>query len=121
MEGAHEFLEHIRHHQLLKGHFRGLLHLMIGRTITRADGVVLCSGLTWRQLAELFRVLRWDKEFVREIGLDPDALPPRDRQRYWYTAITSAGVDSVEASASADVLAAHVAALGYKVTSRSVS
>ena len=84
MEGAREFLEQIRQRQLLKGHFLGLLHLVIGRKIARADGTILSSGNTWRQLAELLKNLRWDKESVRELGLDPDAFPPRDRQRYWF-------------------------------------
>ncbi len=48
MEGAREFLEQVRQHQLVKGHFRGLLHLLIGRKISLADGTLLCSGLTWR-------------------------------------------------------------------------
>jgi hypothetical protein len=117
MEGAREFLEQVRQHQLVAGHFLGLLHLMIGRRITRADGTVLSSGLTWRQLAELLKLLRWDKDCVRELGLDPDELPPRDRNRYWYTAITSAKVDSPEASAAADLLARKMALHGYRMTS----
>jgi hypothetical protein len=116
MEGAREFLEQVRQHQHLKGHFQGLLHLMIGRTIARGDGTVLSSGLTWRQLSELLRVLRWDREWVRELGLDPDALPPRDRQRFWYSAISQAHVDSPEAAASADSLARKMAAHGYKIS-----
>jgi len=117
MDGAREFLEQVRQHQLLKGYFQGLLHLMIGRTIARADGTVLSTGLTWRQLAELLKVLRWDRECVREIGLDPDTLPPRDRQRFWYSAITQANVESAEAAAAADSLAKKMTAHGYKVTS----
>jgi hypothetical protein len=118
MEGAREFLEQVRQHQLVKGHFRGLLHLLIGRKISRADGTVLSSGLTWRQLSELFRQLRWDKDYVREIGLDPDDLPPRDRQRYWYSAIAQARIDEPDAVAAADKLARKVAALGFQVSPR---
>jgi hypothetical protein len=117
MEGAREFLEQVRQRQLLKGNFRGLLHLLIGRKITRADGTDLSSGLTWRQLAELLRLLRWDKECVREIGLNPDELPYRDRQRYWYSAITMAKIDTPEAATEADSLARRFATLGFKITS----
>ena len=116
MEGAREFLEQVRQHQLVKGYFQGLLHLMVGRKISRADGTLLSTGLTWRQLSELLKVLRWDKDCVRELGLDPDSLPPRDRQRYWYSAITTAKVDSTEAAEAADALARKMEAHGYIVS-----
>ena len=115
MEGAREFLEQVRQHQLVKGYLRGLLHALIGRTITRSDGAVLSTGLTWRQLAELLKQVRWDRELVRELGLNPDELPPRDRQRFWYVAIGSAHVDAPEASAAADKLARKTAAIGYTI------
>jgi hypothetical protein len=116
MEGACEFLEQVRQHQLVKGHFQGLLHLMIGRKIARADGTVISSGLTWRQLAEVLKDLRWDKEQVRELGIEPDDLPPRDRQRFWYSAMALAGIDSPAAAAAADKLTRKVAALGFVVS-----
>src|SRR5258708_8405439 len=115
MEGARECLEQLRQHQLVKGYMRGLLHALIGRKLSRADGTVLSSGLTWRQLAELLKVIRWDRELVRELGLDPDQLPPRDRQRFWYVAITAAQVDSPDASAAADRLARKTSAIGYAI------
>jgi hypothetical protein len=113
MDGVREFLDAVRHHQLVKGHFRGLLYLAIGRTITRRDGTVLSRGVTWRELAEVLKLLRWDRELVRELGLNPDDLPPRDRQRFWYSAITAARIDSNEARAEADKLVPLVAKLGY--------
>jgi hypothetical protein len=116
MEGAREFLEAVRHHQLAKGHFRGLLHLVVGRVIRRDDGRTLSRGVTWRQLAELLKNLRWDKEFVREVGLLPAELPPRDRGRYWYAAIIAAGIDTPRAAAEADVLAAKLRPHGLIVT-----
>jgi hypothetical protein len=118
MDGAREFLEQLRQHQLVKGLFRGLLHVLIGRKVSRADGTVLSAGLTWRQLAELLRQLRWDREYVRELGLDPDALPPRDRQRYWYSAIVAAGVDTPQANDEADKLARKAAGIGFLVGPR---
>jgi hypothetical protein len=116
MEGAREFLEQLRQQQLVKGHFRGILHALIGRKIARADGTVLSSGLSWRQLAELLRALRWDREHVRELGLEPDNLPPRDRQRFWYSAILSAQIDSPESAAAADKLAGKTKALGFIIS-----
>lgn len=116
MEGAREFLEQMRQHQLVKGYVRGLLHALIGRTISRADGTVLSKGLTWRQLSDLLKQIRWDREWVRELGLDPEELPPRDRQRFWYTAIAAAQVDTAEASAAADRLIRKAAAVGYVIS-----
>lgn len=116
MDGAREFLEQVRQHHLVKGNFRGLLHILIGRKISRPDGTVLSAGLTWRQLAELLKLLRWDRACVEELGLDPETLPPRDRQRFWYSAILAAGVDSPEAHTAADRITAKVKSLGYLVT-----
>jgi len=115
MEGLREFLEKIRQSHIVRGHFRALLHIAIGRSISRADGAVLSTGVTWRQLAELLRLMRWDKELVRELGLTPDELPPRDRQRYWYAAIVAARVNSAETRTLGDAYARLVAPLGFVV------
>jgi hypothetical protein len=116
MDGVQPFLDDLRKHELVEGHFLGLIHVLIGRRITRTEGAVVSPGLTWRALADLFKTLRWDKDAVREIGLDPASLPPRDRQRYWYMAISHAKVDSPEAVAAGDRLAALVKPLGYIVS-----
>jgi hypothetical protein len=100
----------------VEGNFLGLLHVLIGRRVTRADGTPVSPGLTWRALADLLKSLRWNKDAVRELGLDPADLPPRDRQRFWYTAIAQAHVDSPEAVAAGDRLAALVLPLGYVVS-----
>src|SRR3954447_11175677 len=105
MEGLREFLDKVRHNHLVRGHFRALLHVCIGRRIARADGTLLSSGVTWRQLSELLRIMRWDKELVRELGLDPNELSPRDRQRYWYSAIIAARVDTAESREMGDAYA----------------
>ena len=60
------------------------------------------TGMTWRELANWLKKIRWDPESVRELGQDPDILPPRDRQRFWFTAITGAGLDSAAASRECD-------------------
>jgi hypothetical protein len=115
MEGLREFLEKVRQNHLARGHFRAVLHVAIGRKISLTDGTVLSTGVTWRQLSELLRLMRWDKEMVRELGLNPDDLPPRDRQRYWYAAIVAARVDAPDARDLGDAFARLVAPLGFIV------
>lgn len=115
MEGLREFLDRVRHAHLVRGHMRALLHVAIGRRIARTDGTILSLGATWRQVAELLRLMRWDKELVRELGLNPEELPPRDRQRYWYAAIVSARVDSMESRELGDRFARLVEPLGFVI------
>lgn len=115
MEGIRRLLDTARTEGLVAGHFRGLLHVAIGRTVSDAAGTVLSRGLTWREAATLLKELRFDRELVREFGADPDALAPRDRERFWYSAIAQAKVDSAEASAQADRLAAALKAHGFIV------
>lgn len=115
MDSLRGLLEAVRERDLARDHFRGLLHLLVGRRIARDDGTVVSSGMTWRDLADLFKRMRWDREAVRELGLDPAEMPPRDRQRFWYTAIARGNIDSAEASADADTLIEPLRALGYEV------
>jgi hypothetical protein len=115
MDRLHEFLEAVRGAGLAEGHFRGLLHMLIGRRISLADGTVVSGGLTWRELAARLKQFRWDPEAVRQLGLEPKHLAPRDRQKYWYTAISQAGVGSAQASAEADALIEPLRGLGYEV------
>jgi hypothetical protein len=99
-----------------QGNLVGFLHVLIGRPITRkSDKAILTKGLSWRDLASWLKKVRWDPEAVRELGLDPKDLPPRDRQRYWYSAIVHAKVNSAEASAAGDRFADALTALGYEV------
>lgn len=116
MDGVQTFLDELRQQGLVEGNFFGLLHVLIGRRVTRADGTLVSPGLTWRALADLLKSLRWNKDAVRELGLNPADLPPRDRQRFWYTAIAQARVDSPEAVAAGDRLAALVRPLGYVIS-----
>jgi hypothetical protein len=98
-----------------QGNFLGLLHVLIGRRVEIADGTIIANGIAWRELAAHLKKIRWDKEAVRELGLEPAQLPPRDRQRYWYAAITLAQVDSEAAIQAGDRLAETMRALGYRV------
>jgi hypothetical protein len=115
MDQLREFLTVVRREGTARGELLGLLHILIGRRLTTADGTEVSRGLSWRALAALLKQARWEPEDVRELNLDPDALPPRDRQRFWYSAIAQAGVHSPAAVASGDRLIAPLKALGYVV------
>ncbi len=115
MEPLREFLNAVRHHGTARGQLLGLLHIVIGRRITRTDGTPVSGGMTWRELAAVLKQLRWDREAVRELELDPADLPPRDRERFWYTAVAKAGVASAAARTAGDRLVGPLKALGYVV------
>ncbi|MCE9563218.1 MAG: hypothetical protein K8U57_14335 [Planctomycetes bacterium] len=115
MDGIRELLSAIRDAGVLTGNFRGLLHIAIGRKVTRPDGSIVSAGVTWRALSTELKTLRFDQELVREYGADPDALTARDRERFWYAAIAAAKVDSAEAIEEADKLAPKLKALGFVV------
>src|SRR5262245_22831624 len=86
MDGLREFLDDLKQRGLAQANLLGLLHVLIGRRVARADGTLVANGVTWRVLAEALKRARWDKDAVRQVGLEPGALAPRDRQRYWYQA-----------------------------------
>jgi hypothetical protein len=115
MDLLREFLEDLKRRGLTQGHFRGLLHILIGRRVEKANGHLVSNGLTWRDLAALLKKVRWEREAVTELGLNPDDLPPRDRQRFWYVAITQAQVDSPQARQDGDRLAELLEGAGYQV------
>lgn len=115
MDSLRELLEAVRERDEFRGRFRGLLHILVGRRIVRADGTLVSSGTTWRDLAALLKKLRWDREAVRQLNVDPGELAPRDRERFWYSAIARAGIDSPEALADAEQLVQPLRDLGYVV------
>lgn len=115
MDVLREFLDDLQRRGLASGLFLGMLHVLIGRRVARADGTVVANGLSWRDLAAMLKKVRWDKDAVKELGLEPAALPPRDRQRYWYTAIARAGVDSAAAQRAGDAFAERLRGAGYVV------
>jgi hypothetical protein len=115
MDSLRELLDAVRERDLIQGRFRGLLHILVGRRITRQDGTLVSAGMSWRELAALLKRLRWDREAVRELGIDPATLAPRDRERFWYAAIARAGIDSPEAVAEAEELAQPLQELGFVV------
>jgi hypothetical protein len=115
MDPLRDLLETVRSHAATRGNLRGLLHVLIGRKITRADGAPVSAGLTWRAAAALLKRSRWEPEKVRDLGLNPADLPARDRERFWYAAIARAAVGSSEATAAGDKLARALTQLGYVV------
>ena len=115
MDQLYEFLNHLKQHGLAQGNLLGLLNVLVGRHITTQQGAEVSAGVTWRSLAALLKKLRWDKEAVRELGLDPKQLPPRDRERYWYMAIGLARIDSEAAMKAGDLFAEQLQAAGYAV------
>ena len=116
MDRLREFLDVIREQGHATGNFLGLLHVLIGRRISTTEGEEVSKGLSWRDVSILLKKVRWDREAVRELGLDPDSLSPRDRQRYWYQAIAQASVASSAAVAAGDRLAQAVAS-AYEIGS----
>lgn len=115
MEGTLRLLEMVRDKKLAVGALRGLFHIAIGRTVTAPDGRVVSGGVTWRILATLLKDAKFDKELVRELGVDPDLLAPKDREKMWYHAIGLAKVDTAEARTQADKLSVALKSLGYLV------
>jgi hypothetical protein len=99
----------------VNSHLLGLLNIVIGRRISRADGTVLSTGVTWRALAGLLKQCQYDVELVRELGMEPDDLAPRERQRFWYNVIAKADVASQEATQQGDRLAAILQKDGYVI------
>ena len=115
MDQLREFLATVEARGVARGNFRGLLHVIVGRRITRTDGTPVSAGLTWREAAALLKRVRWPREAVKELGLDPADLAPRDRERFWYMAIARAGIDSAVVVAAGDRLAEDLRPSGYAV------
>lgn len=116
MDALSILLDLLKKESRVQEHFLGLLHILIGRRLTTAAGDVVSTGLSWRDLSVRLKKVRWDPEAVRRLGIEPSELPPRDRQRYWYAAISRAQVDSAAAMAEAEKLGALLQDLGYVLT-----
>ncbi|MBY0527046.1 MAG: hypothetical protein K2R98_26870 [Gemmataceae bacterium] len=111
-----DFLQELKQSDSAAGNFIGVLNVLIGRRIQKPDGTVISTGVTWRELSHLLKKVRWDREAVRELGMNPASLPPRDRQRYWYVAISNAHVDSEQATLAGDRLAEALQQTGYNIS-----
>ncbi len=115
MDPLQAFLEDLKRQKLADNMFLGLIHILIGRRITREDGTLISSGMTWRECAAVLKKARWKKDMVQELGLDLGDLAPRDRERFWYMAISRAKVSSEKAKKVADHLAEELKQKGYIV------
>ena len=115
MDQLRDFLDAVKESGVAAGHFRGLLFVLIGQPIRQADGTTISTGTSWRGAAAALKLCRWDRLAVQELGLDPADLAPRDREKYWYTAISRADLGSAQARSSAEALARAVAPLGYTI------
>ncbi len=115
MDARVEFLTQLKRQNQAQGNLLGLLNILIGRRIERADGTVISSGITWRELAALLKKVRWEKEAAKELPIDLTTLPPRDREKFWYAAISQAGVGSEQAARAGDALAEVLRSAGYVV------
>ncbi len=113
MDGLPALFKTLKDADYVKGNFLGVLNVLIGRRLTDSRGEVVSHGLTWRELAEWLKKARWDRETVRELGLDPADLPPRHRDRFWYAAISQTQVGSDKANLAGDRLAKALQASGY--------
>jgi hypothetical protein len=105
MDSLRDFLKDVLRQGYAQGNFLGLLNVVVGRQIKSSAGEVIAQGITWRALSMLLKKVRWDKEAVRELGLDPARLPPKDRERFWFLAITQGRIDSATATSAGDRLA----------------
>ena len=115
MDQLRNFLDAVKDSGVATGHFRGLLFILIGQPIRRADGTTLSTGMSWRAAATALKLCRWDRLAVQELGIEPTDLAPRDREKYWYMAISRANLGASEARASADALARALVPLGYTI------
>jgi hypothetical protein len=115
MDRLRQFLTDVNQRGLARGQFLGLLNVLIGRRVALADGTPISSGLSYRELAAQLKRVRWPREAVAELGIEPASLAPRDRERYWYQAIVQARVDSPQATAAGDALAEALRTAGYDV------
>ena len=115
MDALQVLFELLMQKDLTKGHFIGFINVLIGRRILFEDGTPVSQGLSWRDVATWLRKTRWDPDAAKELGQDPKALPPRDRQRYWFTAIAQSRIDSAAAREAGDRFAEILSKHGYQV------
>lgn len=115
MDAIRSMLARVRSPGFPAEHFPGLLYLLIGKTLVTSDGKVASKGFTWRECASLLKTARIDPELARTLGINPDDLPPRDREKFWYVALTRFPVGSDKAQHSATALVPWLADSGLTV------
>ena len=61
MDALPRLVDQIKRSGWARQHFRGFLHVLIGRRVTRvADGGVVSTGLSWRELAALLKTVNFE-------------------------------------------------------------
>ncbi|MCI0641681.1 MAG: hypothetical protein L0Y72_25945 [Gemmataceae bacterium] len=115
MDALNPFFELVKKKALARGNLLGFLFVLIGRRIVNSKGETVSAGMTWRELSDWLKKIRWEPDAVRELGLSSDDLPPRDRQRYWYSVIARAGIDSPKAKLAGERFAEVLGQHGYQV------
>ena len=115
MDALIDLFDLIKTKHLAAGNFLGFLNVFIGRRVSGPNGALLSAGFTFRELATWLKKVRWDPEQVHELGKNPDDLPLRDRQRYWFVAICSVRVDSPAAQKAGDIFAVALMEQGYVI------
>jgi hypothetical protein len=115
MDRLHALFALLKENKQAKANFLGVLNVLIGRRIEDGQGALVSAGLTWRETAVWLKRVRWGREAVHGLGLDPATLPPRDRERYWYAVISQAQVGSPKAAQAGDRLARVLTTAGYRV------
>lgn len=116
MDAIRSLLARVRSPGFPTEHFPGLLHVLIGQTLTDQDGSVVSKGITWRECANLLKTARIDPELARTLELDPEDLPPRDREKFWYVALTRFPVGCDKARKCAKALVPWLTKAGLKVS-----
>jgi hypothetical protein len=114
-ESLESFLLRLRPQAFPPETFLGLLHLLISGSLADEQGNRPFPGQSWRDLASVLKKVRWDPSMVKQMGIDPTTLAPRDRERFWYQAICMAKIDSPEAKRSAQKLKGWLDKFGYRV------
>ena len=116
IESLEGFLLRLRPQTFPQECFLGFLHVLISGALVDDMGGRPFPGQSWRDLASVLKKVRWDPTMVRQMGIDPAVLPPRDRERFWYQAICMAKIDSLDAKRSAVKLKGWLDKFGYKVS-----
>ena len=116
MGGLYDFLADLKQRGQAAGQFLGLLNVLIGRRVQKEDGSPISSGVTWRELSFALKKVRWEKESVRDLGIDPARVAAARSAALLVCRHRPGPVDSARASAAGDRLAEVLRLSGYRVS-----
>jgi hypothetical protein len=115
MERLVKFLGWLHKEQLVSGHLRGAIHVLVARKINEPKGELISEGLTWRHLATAIADAHWPIKLAEELSVDYEKLHPRDRRKFWFSIIAMVDPDSAQARADAEKFLPAVRRAGYEV------